>query len=327
MIEMQAGLEQCTDCADRTARYRGGKPELSANMVKMHVGEIDIDIALVERLLAEQFPHLAEMPITLVHSTGTVNVLYRLGDEFSVRLPRLTSWAGSIENEWTWLPKLAPYISLNIPKPLALGRPTHEYPCPWAIYEWLDGSPYREDLIDDERQVAGDLANFILQLRSVDRRGAPGGGRRPLCELDAATRAAIEASRHVLDADAVSAAWARSLESTPWDGKSEWIHGDLLASNLLVQEGRLCAVIDFGSAGIGDPVADVVPAWSVFNSAGRQVFRQTLGVDDDTWSRARGYALHQALLIIPYYPETNPGFVTMAQRTVSEVLADVEPLK
>jgi aminoglycoside phosphotransferase (APT) family kinase protein len=296
-------------------------------MVKMHVGEIDIDIALVKRLLAEQFPHLAELPITLVRSTGTVNALYRLGDEFSVRLPRLASWAGSIENEWTWLPKLAPHISLNIPRPLALGRPTDEYPCLWAIYEWLEGSPYREDLIHDERQVARHLANFILELRSVDRRGAPGGGRRPLRELDASTRAAIEASCHVIDADAVSAVWARSLESPPWDGKAEWIHGDLLASNLLVQEGRLCAVIDFGSAGIGDPAADVVPAWSVFNSAGREVFRQALGVDDDTWSRARGYALHQALLIIPYYPETNPGFVKMAQRTVSEVVADIELLK
>ena len=290
--------------------------------VKMHAGEIDIDIALVKRLLTEQFPNLAERSIALVRSTGTVNAIYRLGDEFYIRLPRLEAWAESIDTEWTWLPKLAPHISLNIPKPLARGMPTDWYPCPWAIYYWIEGSPYHDDLISDERQVAYDLANFILELRSVDRLGAPRGGRRPLIELDAATRSAIESSRGVIDTQAASEAWAHSLEAPPWNGKSVWIHADLLRSNLLVQDGQLCAVIDFGGVGTGDPAADVVPAWSVFNTVGREIFRGALDVDKDTWSRARGYALHQALMIIPYYPESNPEFVAMAKRTVNEVLAD-----
>ncbi len=97
----------------------------------------------------------------------------------------------------------------------------------------------------------------------------------------------------------------------------------MLKSNLLVQDGRLCAVIDFGGVGIGDPAMDVVPAWSVFNTAGREIFRQGLDVDDATWARARGYALHQAVMIIPYYAETNPAFVTMAKRTVNEILTDI----
>jgi len=127
----------------------------------------------------------------------------------------------------------------------------------------------------------------------------------------------------VIDTEAVSAAWARSLEAPPWDGKPVWLHGDLLKSNLLVQDGRLFAVLDFGGVGIGDPAADVVPAWSVFGKEGREAFRQALEVDDDTWSRARGYALHQAVMIIPYYPATNPDFVAMARRTVEEVLAEL----
>lgn len=172
--------------------------------------------------------------------------------------------------------------------------------------------------------MARDLANFILELRSVDIQGAPRGGRRPLIELESVTYSAIEASRGMIDTDAVSAAWARSLESSPWDGKPVWIHGDLLKSNLLVQAGHLCAVIDFGSVGVGDPAADVVPAWSVFTNVGREIFRQALGVDDDTWNRARGYALHQAVLIIPYYAQSNPDFVAMAKRTVEEVLAEFE---
>jgi aminoglycoside phosphotransferase (APT) family kinase protein len=291
--------------------------------VKMHEGEIDIDIALVKRLLTEQFPHLAERAITAVRSTGTVNAIYRLGDEFCVRLPRLEEWAESIDNEWIWLPKLAPHISLSTPKPLARGKPTNWYPHPWAIYHWIEGSPYQEGLINDERQVAYDLVNFILELRSVDMLGAPPGGRRPLVELDAATHSAIESVRGVIDTEAVSTAWTHSLESPPWDGRPVWIHGDLLKSNLLVQDGRLCAVIDFGGVGIGDPAADVIPAWSVFNTVGREIFRQALDVDDDTWSRARGYALHQALMIIPYYLETNPDFVTMAKRTVVEILTEL----
>lgn len=137
------------------------------------------------------------------------------------------------------------------------------------------------------------------------------------------TRSAIEASRTVVDTEAVLEVWARSLEASPWNGKPVWIHGDLLKSNLLVQEGRLCAVIDFGGVGIGDPAADVVPAWSVFNEVGRETFRQALAVDDDTWCRARGYALYQAMMIVPYYPEMNPEFVTMAKRTVMEILSEM----
>jgi len=292
--------------------------------VKMHEGEIDIDVALVKRLLTDQFPHLAKESITVVRSTGTVNAIYRLGDDLYMRLPRLEEWAESIDNEWTWLPKLAPRISLNIPKPLARGKPTDWYPCPWAILHWIEGTSYQDALINDERQTAHELVNFILELRSVDGVDAPRGGRRPLIELDAETRSAIESSRGVIDTEAVSAAWARSLESPTWDGKPVWIHGDLLTSNLLVQGGRLCAVIDFGGVGIGDPAADVIPAWSVFNKIGRETFRQALDVDDDTWSRARGYALHQALMIIPYYRESNPEFVTMAKRTVEEVLTELK---
>lgn len=290
----------------------------------MHEDEIDVDTALVHRLLTEQFPHLAERSITVVRSTGTVNAIYRLGKELCARLPRVGTWANSIDREWTWLPKLAPHISLNTPKLLAQGKPTNWYPYPWAIYHWIDGFPYQDDLISDERQAAHDLVNFIQELRRADVLGAPRGGRDPLTELDAVTRSAIEASRGAIDAEAASAVWTRSLETPPWNGKPVWIHGDLLRSNLLVQDGRLCAVIDFGEVGIGDPAADVVPAWNVFNKVGRETFRHALDVDEHTWSRARGYALHQALMIIPYYPETNPEFVTLAKRTVEEILGDLE---
>jgi len=287
----------------------------------MHEGEVAIDEELVGRLVAAQFPHLAHLPVTAVQSMGTVNAIYRLGDRLCARLPRVAAWAKSVEREVDWLPKIAPQLSMRIPEPVALGRPESSYPFSWAIYQWIDGRPYSEELVHDERAAARELARFVAELRRIDPAGAPRGGRSPLHDLDAETRRAIESSRGVIDGAAAAAAWSNALEAPAWDGAPVWIHTDLLRPNLLVDDGRLSAVIDFGGAGAGDPAADVIAAWSVIGQAGREVFRAALDIDDGTWQRARGYALHQALLVIPYYAETNPEFVALAKRTVEEVLA------
>ncbi|MDQ3696153.1 MAG: aminoglycoside phosphotransferase family protein [Chloroflexota bacterium] len=290
----------------------------------MHAGEVPIDAALVRQLLAAQFPEWAALPIRAVRSTGTVNAIYQLGDHLSARLPRVREWAQDLDKEWLWLPKLAPHLSLRVPTPVGKGRPEGSYPFSWAVYEWIDGQPYADELVDDERRAAKDLADFVVALRHIDPEiGAPRGGRQPLRELDGVTRAAIAAARGIIDSDAAIAAWERALDAPAWNGAPVWIHADLLRPNLLVHGGRLQAVIDFGSVGIGDPAADVIAAWSVFNQSGRRAFRDAVDVDDSAWNRARGVALHQAALIIPYYSETNPGFVALAKRTVEEVLADI----
>lgn len=289
----------------------------------MHAGEFDINIEVVGRLIGEQFPKLAGLPIRPIRSTGTVNVIFRIGDHLYARLPRMEQWAEELEKEWEWLPRLARHISLRIPEPVALGEPSSTYPFRWAIYQWIDGAPYSDRSVADEREAAKDLAEFVMQLRSVKPdAGAPRGGRRPLRELDARTREAIEAARGFIDGDAALDTWERALEAPAWDGDPVWIHADLLRPNLLVHGGRLAAVIDFGSAGVGDPAADVIAAWSVFNRSGRSTFRRILGTDDGMWNRARGYALHQAALIIPYYRETNPEFAALARRTIEEIIAD-----
>jgi aminoglycoside phosphotransferase (APT) family kinase protein len=292
--------------------------------MKMHAGEVDIDADLVGRLVAEQFPHLADLPITEVRSTGTVNAIYRLGDRLCARMPRVREWAPDLDREWRWLPMLAPRLPLRVPEPVGRGRPGGSFPFSWAIYGWIDGQPYADRLVDDERRAAEDLAQFVVDLRRIDPVGAPRGGRRPLRELDAVTREAIESARGVIDADAAVAAWERALRAPAWAGSPVWIHSDLLRPNVLVHDGRVCAVIDFGGVGVGDPAADVIAAWSIFGRAGRGVFRAALEVDDGTWERARGFALHQAALIVPYYVETNPGFVVSARRTIVEVLADLD---
>jgi len=294
--------------------------------MKMHDGEVDIDAELVGRLVAAQFPQLTDLPISEAQSTGTVNAIYRLGEYLCARLPRVRQWAKDLDKEVHWLPKLAPRLSLRVPEPVGKGRPATSYPFSWAIYRWIDGQPYSDELVDDEHEAAKDLARFVVELRRIAPVvGAPRGGRRPLRELDTDTRAAIESASGVIDSAAATAAWERALEAPAWDGRPVWIHSDLLRPNVLAHRGRLCAVIDFGGVGVGDPAADVIAAWSVFSRTGRGTFRDVLDVDDGTWNRARGFALHQAAAIIPYYGETNPRFVALARRTIEEVLADMSP--
>jgi aminoglycoside phosphotransferase (APT) family kinase protein len=290
--------------------------------MKMHDGEAEIDAALVRRLVSAQFPQLASLAVGEFSSTGTVNAIYRLGDQLYVRLPRVPRYTRALEREWRWLPELAPRLTLRIPEPVSRGQPAAEYPFTWAIYRWIDGHPYAGQL-DDERQAARDLARFVTELRRIPAPAdAPAGGRRPLAELDAATRTSITAAGDAVDGPAALAAWERALQAPPWAGQPRWIHSDLLRPNLLVDGGRLRAVIDFGSVGVGDPATDVIPAWAVFGRSGRQAFRAALDVDDATWTRARGIALHQAAALIPYYSVSNPAFAELGRRTVAEVIAD-----
>jgi aminoglycoside phosphotransferase (APT) family kinase protein len=290
----------------------------------MHCNEFNINTNIVQELIDEQFPEFSKLSITHVNSTGTVNAIFRLGNEFYIRLPRAINWANDILKEWKWLPLLAPYLSLSIPVPVKLGRPNTLYPFYWAIYKWIDGDNYTDELISDEHETARELAKFVTELHSIEiRKDAPGAGRLPLLNLNKITIDSIDASSDLIDRDNAILAWKHSLKTPIWKGHKVWIHADLLRPNILVEAGRLSAIIDFGSVGIGDPAFDIIPAWSVFNSEGRKTFRNSVNVDNDTWIRARGYSLHQAALIIPYYRITNPKLVILARKIIDEILFDL----
>jgi len=295
--------------------------------MKLHDDEVDLDGDLVRRLIAEQFPHLRQLPVTEFTSTGTVNAIYRLGDDLCVRLPRVQRWAADVERQCTWLPLLASGLTLQVPEPIAKGAPTREYPFSWAIFRWIEGQPYAPDRIDDELQAAADLAQFVAELHSKDlppiNDETPFGGRPPLAEQDAAVRSWIVRAGDLIDGAAVTAAWEDALRGPAWDGTFAWIHSDLVPPNLLVEDGRLSAVIDFGAAGLGDPATDLNPAWSVFGQSGRTVFRDLVGADDDAWCRGRGIAISQAVGLVPYYAITNPALSALCQRMIREILADI----
>jgi aminoglycoside phosphotransferase (APT) family kinase protein len=294
----------------------------------MHDDEIDIDAALVGRLLAGQFPQWADLPIEPVHSAGTDNAIYRLGHDMALRLPRIPAATGQLEKEHQWLPRLAPLLPLAIPVPLAKGMPDEGYPWHWSVYRWLEGETATTERIADPRQAATELAQFVAALQQIDPLGGPPPGKHnsfrgvPLARRDPATRDAIRALRGTLDANAVTAAWEAALQAPAWQGPAVWLHGDLLASNLLAQHGRLSAVIDFGCLGVGDPACDTMVAWTYLSAETRKVFRAALPVDDATWARGRGWALSFGLIALPYYQSTNPVLSGIARYAIDEALAD-----
>jgi len=291
----------------------------------MHVHEIVVTMEMAGELVDDQFPTYSGLTLMPVHSLGTVNVLYRLGSELLLRFPRVPDWA-TVDREYQWIPYLAPHLPLRVPEPVAFGRPTEHYPCIWGIFRWIPGDLYLNVGVHDEEDAACQVAAFVNALHAIPvPEKAPRAGRLPLEELDDSTREALEAAAELSDLQRLERIWATCLLSVPWDGARSWIHADLLRTNLLVNKGRISAVLDFGSAGAGDPAHDLIPAWSLFGDKGRQVFRQQVRADKDTWERARGYALHQAALIIPYYRHTNPGFVSLAMQTVHEILQDDRP--
>ena len=297
---------------------------------KMHADEVDVDASLVHRLLAAQFPQWTGVPIEPVHSAGTDNALYRLGGDMVVRLPRILGATGQAEKERQWLPRLAPLLPLPIPVPLAKGMPAEGYPWPWSVYRWLEGETATIERVADPRQAATDLGRFVAAMQRIDPAGGPPPGAHnswrgvPLGRRDAETRVAIEALRGTLDAEAVTAAWEAALQAPAWHGPAVWLHGDLNAANLLVQDGRLNAVIDFGCLGVGDPACDLMAAWTYLSAETRDVFHAALPADDATWVRGRGWALSFGLIALPYYQSTNPVLAGIARYAINEALADQE---
>ena len=287
----------------------------------MHDDEYFIDADLVRRLLSTQFPQWAPLPLRPVEAWGTGNAIYRLGDDLSVRLPRIPSAAGDVRFEREWLPRLATMVPVALPEPLAVGEPGEGYPEQWTVNRWLDGvHPTEADA--DSHDFARGLGEFVARLRQADTTGArPGYRGGPLRTRDAYVREWTAKAEGEIDTEAVLDVWQASLDLPEWDGPPVWTHGDLLAGNVLLDGGRLHAVIDFGAAGIGDPACDALPAWTLLNAETRPTFRAAAGFDDATWARGRAWAL-TFVGGITYYRQTNPPMAELGHRAVAEVLQD-----
>ena len=285
-------------------------------------GRAGIDAALVRRLVAAQFPQWRDLSVRPVEVDGWDNRTYRLGDELTVRLPTAAGYLPAVAKEDRWLPVLAPLLPLAIPVPVATGRPGCGYPFGWSVRRWLPGRPVRPD--DDLVAFATTLSSFLLALQAVPVAGGPAAGAHSfyrgasLTHYDAETRAALAELAGVVDRAAALAVWEAAVTTT-WNAPPVWFHGDVAGGNLLVRDGRLSAVIDFGTCGVGDPACDLVIAWTLLHGESRARFREAVAQDPGTWVQARGWALWKALIGLAA-DRSN----AVNQRIVADVLADHE---
>ncbi len=295
----------------------------------LRLEEVHIDASLVRRLVAKQFPQWADLSVKPVEVGGVDNRTFHLGARMTARLPSATRYALQVEKEHRWLPKLAPLLPLPIPLPLAKGVPAEGYPFYWSVYRWLEGQTVTPERIADLSQFATALAEFLIALRRIDPAGGPPPGPHnffrggPLMVYDAETRQAIAALKGRIDTDAATAVWEAALAAT-WHGPPVWFHGDVAAGNLLVEGGRLSAVIDFGTSGVGDPSCDVAIAWTLFGGESREAFRTALRLDVATWARGRGWVLWKSLITLAAHIDTNPPEAGRARREIDDVIADHE---
>ncbi|UED83863.1 aminoglycoside phosphotransferase family protein [Streptomyces profundus] len=287
----------------------------------------EIDEGLVRRLLADQYPSVAELPLRRLTPGGSDHVIHRLGDTMSVRLPRGDWAAGQAEKESLWLPLLAPRLPLAIPEPLFVGRPDHGYPWRWSVTRWLDGAQATPAALVDPARTARRLAEFLTALHRLPPAEtlAPGHAGQDLADVglperDEATRADIEALKDTFPAEALTDLWEAALRAPAWDHPPMWFHGDFHVGNLLTRDGDISAVIDFGGLGQGDPACDLVIAWTLLTPEARPLFRETLGIDDATWTRGRAWALTTGLNAHRGYAATRPDVALATAHQITEAL-------
>jgi aminoglycoside phosphotransferase (APT) family kinase protein len=285
--------------------------------------EVEIDAGLVRRLLAAQFPRWAGLPVREVPGAGWDNVIYRLGADLAVRLPRRLIGAEQVGKQHRWLPALAGRLPLAIPVLAGRGVPGEGYPWRWSVTSWLPGEIAAQGRGVDLPTAAARLAGFIAALRAVDLAGEPVSEfRRDLASRDRPVADAIGALGDVPHREAVLRAWRRARAAPAWDGPPVWMHGDLHPANLLITDGQLSGVIDFGLLGAGDPAVDLMVAWTFLSAPARQAFRAALPADDATWERGRGWALDLGLRCAAYSAD-NPLLGEIGRYTVGQVLTEL----
>ena len=286
-----------------------------------------VDAAFVSRLVAAQFPQWRMLSVRPVNAGGWDNQTFHLGDHLLVRLPRDAAYAGQVDKEQRWLPRLAPLLPLEIPMPVAIGAPAEGYPWKWSIHRWIKGETAAPERIGDLGQFASTLGNFLIALQRIDPTHGPRPGPDnfyrggPLETYDAETKRAIAILNNKIDSRAAAAIWEKGL-STSWTRSPVWLHGDVSAGNLLLESGRLIAVIDFGMLAVGDPACDLAIAWVSFDRDSRRIFRTAIAPDSDTWARGRAWALWKALIIAAGQSQTNAAETAACWATIDHVLGE-----
>ncbi|MFM2389087.1 MAG: hypothetical protein RLZZ437_642, partial [Pseudomonadota bacterium] len=255
---------------------------------------------------------------------GWDNRTFRLGDGLLVRLPSAERYAAQVKKEQRWLPVLAQGLPVAVPRPVGLGRAGALFAWTWSVYEWIEGETVTAPSHDV--RLARAVAGFLRAIWAMDTAGGPApgahnferGGR--LAVYDAEARAGIAALTGRLDAERALALWERALRSA-WQGPDVWVHGDMAAGNMLLRDGELAAIIDFGGLAVGDPACDLVVARTLFEGDARAAFVDATQMDAATWNRARGWALWKAVIVAAGL-QTDAAIAAQTQKVIAALLAD-----
>lgn len=291
----------------------------------MHNNELKINESIIYDLIKQQRPDLSHLPLKSIASSGTDNLLFRLGNDYVIRLPRINWAVASIDKEYQWLPILDEFLNTPISVPLFKGTPDKTYPWNWLISKWNEGHNPSFEQKNEYASLAKDLAYFLNDLQSIKLPNGPLSRRGiPLKEKDIETRKAIIELEDEIDTKLVTQLWEELSNIPYWQKSPVWVHGDFLPGNILIQNNKLSAVIDFSDIGMGDPACDLIIAWSLFNSSSRKIFRENLkNIDDNAWARGKGWALSIALIILPYYKNSNSALTNIAKRILSEISEEI----
>src|SRR3990167_181520 len=271
----------------------------------MKQNKFDVSVSLIKNLIFEQFSQWKNLPIKEVEVQGWDNRTFRLGSEMLIRMPSAECYAVKVEKEQKWLPILAKHLSIKIPEPIAMGKPSKDYPWNWSIYKWIEGKSANTLNVNEKdlENIAKQVDQFLNELHKIDTAGAPSPGKHnfyrggDLSVYDKETRSAIEKLKTFISAENVLKVWEKALGSA-WNKNPIWIHGDLSAGNILIQNNRLVGIIDFGGTAVGDPACDLVIAWTFLKNKSRKIFKANVNLDNDTWTRARGWALWKAVITL-----------------------------
>ena len=286
-----------------------------------------IDESLVQALVSDQFPHWAHLPARRVARSGWDNRSFRLGDDLIARLPSAQCYEAQVHREQRWLPYLRSHLPLAIPEPVVLGQPGRGYPWIWSVYRWIPGESATDRAPRDIRQFVEHLSHFLTALHAARADAGPAPRTHnfhrgdSLKVYDAQFRDAMVILGRRINSAAALQVWQSALDSE-WKQLPVWGHGDIALGNLILSEGRLAAVIDFGQLCVGDPACDLAIAWTYLRGGHREDFRARLALDAATWCRGRGWALWKAAIIAARLAETNAIEGQTCWQTIDEILCD-----
>ncbi|NUR25618.1 MAG: aminoglycoside phosphotransferase family protein [Catenulispora sp.] len=297
----------------------------------MHDGQLTITTSTVRELIEGQFPQWRGSPVRRVGTNGTVNAVFRIGEDLAARFRLLPDDVAKVrshlQTEAEAATELAAHTRFPTPTPVALGEPGAGYPLPWSVQTWLPGVSADEDDPSASTAFAEDLAEFITEVRAIDTRGRTfvGHGRGgDLRTHDAWLATCFARSEGLLNVPLLRRMWADMRELPPHPADT-MTHGDLIPGNVLVADGRLAGILDTGTFGAADPSLDLVAAWHLLEAGPRLTLRARLAPTDLAWQRGKAWAFAQAMGLVWYYRDTNPTMARTGRRTLERIVADTDP--